>query len=222
MAEVAGRGRRPVPARKRQRPRPAGTLLELGVSTKDRWFRTPPHGTVHNAAISRVWKSCGAVLLVLGSSRSSKQAANRFQRGPPGCVRHSRGRIDPTRIRQAFLSQASESEVRFAWFPLQPRVCLPHAPRMVSEVEVAAIRAAQSSERPVSIENARLVPCDAGQRPGAGGHRETKALCFALLSLACALGITATACAPIPCPSGYLDPDWCLRKVPGGGGGSGG
>ena len=38
----------------------------------------PPARTVHNAMISRVWKSCSAALPVLGSSRPWKQAANRF------------------------------------------------------------------------------------------------------------------------------------------------
>jgi hypothetical protein len=43
---------------------------------------------------------------------------------------------------------------------------------------------------------------------------------IALLSITFALGLTATACAPIPCASGYSDPDWCTRRAPGGGGGS--
>jgi hypothetical protein len=40
---------------------------------------------------------------------------------------------------------------------------------------------------------------------------------FGILALALACAITASACAPIPCPSGYADPDWC-RHFRGAGG----
>jgi hypothetical protein len=32
---------------------------------------------------------------------------------------------------------------------------------------------------------------------------------FALFAVVFVLAATAAACAPIPCPSGYADPDWC-------------
>ena len=43
-----------------------------------------------------------------------------------------------------------------------------------------------------------------------------KAWIFALFSVAL-LGITATACGPVPWDSGYPDPNWCRRPAGGGG-----
>jgi hypothetical protein len=40
----------------------------------------------------------------------------------------------------------------------------------------------------------------------------------ALFAIALASAVTATACSPIPCPSGYADPNWCTRNYGGGGG----
>lgn len=42
---------------------------------------------------------------------------------------------------------------------------------------------------------------------------------FRLFSLIFALALAATACAPIPCQSGYADPNWCRDESAGGGGG---
>jgi hypothetical protein len=42
----------------------------------------------------------------------------------------------------------------------------------------------------------------------------------ASIAIALALATTAAACSPIPCPSGYADPDWCKHYS--GGDGSGG
>jgi hypothetical protein len=40
----------------------------------------------------------------------------------------------------------------------------------------------------------------------------------ALFAIALASAVAATACSPIPCPSGYADPNWCQRNYGGGGG----
>ena len=56
--------------------------ITLGTAiSKQPW---PPHKTVHKAMINRVWKSCRAALPVLGSCRSLKQAAKRFNVNLPG------------------------------------------------------------------------------------------------------------------------------------------
>jgi hypothetical protein len=43
-------------------------------------------------------------------------------------------------------------------------------------------------------------------------------LILAVLSLAFTLAVTTTACAPLPCPGGYADPNWCHDEFIGGGG----
>jgi hypothetical protein len=42
------------------------------------------------------------------------------------------------------------------------------------------------------------------------------------LAVAFVLVMATISCAPIPCPSGYEDPNWCQRRGGGGGGESGG
>jgi hypothetical protein len=39
-----------------------------------------------------------------------------------------------------------------------------------------------------------------------------------LFIIAFALAVTAAACDPAPCPSGYPDPDWCKHEIFRGGG----
>jgi hypothetical protein len=42
---------------------------------------------------------------------------------------------------------------------------------------------------------------------------------YALFRIAFVLAVTTTACAPVPCASGYSDPNWCRHPSGGGGGG---
>jgi hypothetical protein len=53
---------------------------------------------------------------------------------------------------------------------------------------------------------------------GETGSKNAIRWVFALFAIAFALAFTATACAPIPCPAGYADPDWCNHFRGGGGG----
>jgi hypothetical protein len=57
-------------------------------------------------------------------------------------------------------------------------------------------------------------------RVGAEAASKKRALTLSFW-IACASAITVTSCAPIPCPSGYADPNWC-RHSGGGGDGSAG
>jgi hypothetical protein len=54
---------------------------------------------------------------------------------------------------------------------------------------------------------------------GGTGSKNSMGWIFALFAIAFALAGTTTACAPIPCPAGYADPDWCNHFRGGGGGG---
>jgi hypothetical protein len=80
-----------------------------------------------------------------------------------------------------------------------------------------------SSPRSLDPEDG-LVP-----RPGASqryaacikqGSARTVKILFSLIVIASVLATTTVACAPIPCPAGYGDPNWCGHG--GGGDGSGG
>jgi hypothetical protein len=42
------------------------------------------------------------------------------------------------------------------------------------------------------------------------------------LLVAASVLLTTISCTPIPCPSGYEDPNWCQRRGGGGGGGESG
>jgi hypothetical protein len=41
---------------------------------------------------------------------------------------------------------------------------------------------------------------------------------LALFSISFVFALTTTACAPLPCPAGYADPNWCHDEFIGGGG----
>lgn len=51
------------------------------------------------------------------------------------------------------------------------------------------------------------------------GSMDSTGWISALFVIGFALAGSATACAPVPCPSGYADPDWCNHFRGGGGGG---
>jgi len=52
-------------------------------------------------------------------------------------------------------------------------------------------------------------------------YRNIIMLC-SLLAAASVLATATISCTPIPCPSGYADPNWCQHRGGGGGGESGG
>ena len=53
-------------------------------------------------------------------------------------------------------------------------------------------------------------------------HGSQIVILLTFLAVAFVLVMATISCAPIPCPSGYEDPNWCQRRGGGGGGESGG
>lgn len=69
----------------------------------------------------------------------------------------------------------------------------------------------------VTDEQKRIVAADSIPQ-GGNGRRYLAHRVVVLFCIICVLAVAISACAPIPCQSGYADPNWCRDQFVGGGG----